>query len=1457
MKAGGDINLVTTGSGSIGAQEGEQIIALPAGLGSLTDDSSRGNAFNGLPEAEQVTISHADASDLAGVYQTLYQYMGDGGATVGLDTTTGSSTAVDFSDTALWQPLPVTFSTDAALATGEVLAANSDVQFLFASSFGLYTNRQAVFVYNSQLAGDPTALSAAISNAVAQGLPIIDIGNGVMNPVWQSVTVPYQAGAGAESQVLQHGALVADSSDPQYLTIRQKRTIAVDAGGLVSASSATTVGLESSRGSIRLGQITGTQGVNIEASADGLSIIGRENGTASIVSSGLVSLVARSGDIIGGTMANGVYQVDYGQDLQLGLGAGHSLYIEAGGIARINQVSGSDLNLVLAQTQDTTQGHVSYYGTSTANLLVGQVQSAGTVQLVAGGSILNATDASQRRNANVSMSDLTPDALAGLGYQRQIILQAGAAIGQPGADLSQVGTPLLIDMPAGDTTASLVASATQGINLYSLGDLRLANVNGGDNDIRLFALGSLTNGSSGQQAAVYGRNAWLQAQNGSIGNPDTPLLTDLTGSLYAVAQTTLDIDQVGAGDLLLSHVESVGRDAITLSAAGNIVDDTSAHPLLSSMSQVPVVIGGSLNFVAGGNVGTLVAQDVAGIPVNRALVVAAVGDAATISATAVGDVALVQLAQATDATGAPVVLSLNVGTLQAANAWLVARYANTTDAPTLDATDRAKTGNIDFSSSSVVAIGGVLSLLAGNNITVASGAALGAATRLVLRADHDDRGPDSGAKGYGKQTRIQVNGALSGATIDVEGSDAGDNIIDVASTASVNHGSTGTLGTLTITGGSGADTVSIESTDADASVQIDTLQGVDQVSVTGASITGDLSITSGDGAADAVTVKTSSIGGDTSILLGAGAADTVSFTTVAMSGNLSVTAGDGGDTVAVTSSSVGKDTSVTTGSGDDSITFTTVTMTGNLSIAAGDGTNDVTLTSSSVGKDATITSGAGADTVLFTDSAVGGNTLISTGAGNDAVTLDDSSVGAGLLINVGDDDNTVTLKNGTTVGEAATLPAAGPVGSDPTSTVTAAQLARGIEIDAGTGTDTIDVDTVTVAGGLLVRGGTLANTVTLNKVNLGAGTQGLSDASTEIDTQGGDDTVTFTTVTMTGNLSVAAGDGKNAVTLTSSSVGKDAAVTAGIGDDTVLFDKVTVAGDLLINAGAGNNTITVEGTSGADPYDSSVGGNAEIDTLGGTDTIAISNTGITGKLTVSTGDGDGDSVTVTHASVGGDTQVTEGDGAGDAVSFTTVTVGGDTVITEGAGVADEVTFMTVAMTGNLSVATGDGGDTVTVTSSSVGKDATITSGAGVDTVLFTDSAVGGNTLISTGAGNDAVTLDDSSVGAGLLINVGDDDNTVTLKNGTTVGEAATLPAAGPVGSDPTSTVTAAQLARGIEIDAGTGTDIIDVDTVMAAGGLLVRGGTLGQYGDAEQGEPWGGCSRAGRCFDRGRHARGR
>ena len=463
-------------------------------------------------------------------------------------------------------------------------------------------------------------------------------------------------------------------------------------------------------------------------------------------------------------------------------------------------------------------------------------------------------------------------------------------------------------------------------------------------------------------------------------------------------------------------MESRNRDEIRLSSQASIVNDKTAHPGLSAGRADPVVIGGSLYFTAAGSVGGYGQSDATGAAVNDALIVAAIGPQATLNATAGGDVALVQVAQADDAQGATQTLALNVGRIEARNVWLAARSSVA-----------GVGGDIHVAAGSALSAVGVASLLAGNNLYVAApsngqpGGLISAGQRMNLRVDRDDRGA------YGKASAITIDGRLLAPEIVIHGSETGANTVRFGATADAGGALDGngllTQGnTMRIPGGSGQDDIEIrarliaqqlltvstqdgddrvvlQSTETSGGVRIETGAGDDTVSVIDTRVGGGLSILTGDGG-NVVTLDTATVGGDTSITSGKDA-DQITLVNSGLVGGLTIDAGDGGNAIKLDTTTVGGATRITSGKDADLITLVNSGLTGGLMIDAGDGGNVVKLETVTVGGDTRITSGKDADQITLVNSGLTGGLTIDAGDGGNVVKLETVTAGGDTRITSG------------------------------------------------------------------------------------------------------------------------------------------------------------------------------------------------------------------------------------------------------------------------------------------------------------------------------------------------------------------------------------------------------------------------------------------------------------------------
>ena len=199
---------------------------------------------------------------------------------------------------------------------------------------------------------------------------------------------------------------------------------------------------------------------------------------------------------------------------------------------------------------------------------------------------------------------------------------------------------------------------------------------------------------------------------------------------------------------------------------------------------------------------------------------------------------------------------------------------------------------------------------------------------------------------------------------------------------------TAALNGLNILGGTDTNTVTLAAADAsDTTFYKGTGEGVDNVTLTGADISGTVVVDAGAGA-DTVTLAASSeIVKVASIDLGAGANTFVANTDV--TGTLLVKGGADVDTFDLTAITVGAtgNATIDAGAGNDVITLTKVDATsgGTLTINAGDG-NDTISVGSAATAGFTIDAGAGDDTITLASQATGAYT-VNGGEGNDTVVL--------------------------------------------------------------------------------------------------------------------------------------------------------------------------------------------------------------------------------------------------------------------------------------------------------------------------------------------------------------------------------------------------------------------------------------------------------------------------------------
>jgi hypothetical protein len=253
---------------------------------------------------------------------------------------------------------------------------------------------------------------------------------------------------------------------------------------------------------------------------------------------------------------------------------------------------------------------------------------------------------------------------------------------------------------------------------------------------------------------------------------------------------------------------------------------------------------------------------------------------------------------------------------------------------------------------------------------------------------------------------------------------------------------------------------------------------------------------------------------------------------------------------------------VKTGAGND-----TVVVQGGFDITGG-------LNPTNVGGNVDIQAGQGDDSVFFFVVEVTGNATVDTSDGLDGVFVNGPvTFGGNLTIRLGhqNDEFEIGGANAVVVG-AITVNAS--LGDDAVSLVNIA--AGSVTLDTSDGTDSVEIGGDTsITGNLIVRLGLDNDTL-----EIGNGMSAVSvGGRLDVNASRGDDTASFTNVTVTGGTTIDTSDGVDDVTLTASTF---AALTVKLGhqDDTLtVTDSSATSASLNGSAGA------------ADTYDGSGGGN--------------------------------------------------------------------------------------------------------------------------------------------------------------------------------------------------------------------------------------------------------------------------
>ncbi|HTQ39012.1 MAG TPA: hypothetical protein VMJ32_08285 [Pirellulales bacterium] len=346
--------------------------------------------------------------------------------------------------------------------------------------------------------------------------------------------------------------------------------------------------------------------------------------------------------------------------------------------------------------------------------------------------------------------------------------------------------------------------------------------------------------------------------------------------------------------------------------------------------------------------------------------------------------------------------------------------------------------------------------------------------------------------------------------------------------------------------GLGVTSIVINFNDGDTGVNV----GNDVVVITNLSITGSISITTGDGD-DFIGIgnfDNSSGEVDSAVNSLQGAVDVGKGFTINMQGgentlsaqdvssqtsgaNMTITGGDGDDTVTL------KNTAIIHGVGfsdigDSSLNFNNLT-TKNLALTLGIGNDSVTLQNSTVSVSANINTGYGNDTVNLQQDVLGSLTS-SLGPGDDQFTGDNVTINGPTTIDAGKGNDTVTL-----------------------NTV----QARDLTVLMNIGDDQMSLTDVTAKNALL-NGGDGADTLTVS---------GLTATTLTMNGGNGNDQMNLSGMTVANGANLNAGAGSDTMSLDGLSASK-LSVTLGVGADSVSVEDVSVTGKAAFFGGDGTDT---------------------------------------------------------------------------------------------------------------------------------------------------------------------------------------------------------------------------------------------------------------------------------------------
>lgn len=210
----------------------------------------------------------------------------------------------------------------------------------------------------------------------------------------------------------------------------------------------------------------------------------------------------------------------------------------------------------------------------------------------------------------------------------------------------------------------------------------------------------------------------------------------------------------------------------------------------------------------------------------------------------------------------------------------------------------------------------------------------------------------------------------------------------------------GAFKSVSIKGGAGSDSVTMDQADVFLNVDIASGAGASNVRLTDTTVQHNMSITNGAGD-DVLELTDTSVLGEMKVVNGSGSTNTQIVSSNIGLANRSQTSAfknfllsstGGADTLVLQDSTIGRDMVVSFGSGGSSVTMESSTVQRDLRFTSQDGTDSIEFTGATVGRQTQIQTGKGDDAVTINDTVFTGQFALQTGAGSDRVTIEEYDV---------------------------------------------------------------------------------------------------------------------------------------------------------------------------------------------------------------------------------------------------------------------------------------------------------------------------------------------------------------------------------------------------------------------------------------------------------------------------------